>query len=686
MNKDIVFEIGTEELPAIELHSAHKQVEAMVAGQPGKLFEYDEVKVYSTPRRIIVLVTGVPEKIEAKTEKYKGPKIDIAIKDGQYTKAAIGFAKGKGISADELIQEDGYVYAQKNIPEQKIIDMLPELFLNIIKDIKWIKVQRWGSNSEEFARPIRWIVAMFGNDVVNLEYAGVKSSNVSYGHRFLAPNPIELKDASELLDALNRAFVVPSASEREESIRNQVKDIEKKLGLVASLPESIMQEVVNLCEYPTCMVGTFDKLFLTVPKEIIVDAMLVHQRYFPLFNKNGNLTNNFIIISNGNPKCEATIVDGNERVVAARLYDAKFFFDEDRKNSLESYVDKLDEVVFQEQLGTMKSKANRLSKLSEYIAKASHLPDNDVKDAARAGLLCKADLITSAVIEFTQVQGIMGYYYALHSKENEQVANSIKEHYMPKFAGDDVPTSNCAKCVAIADKIDNLCGMFAVGQAPTGSSDPFALRRGAIGAIAILRSGLNFSFVDAISYSLDLYLEDGIKFDKQKVMNEVIDFVITRTKVSLKDSQVDHDSIEAVSAVRVAEPLVFIARAQALDNARKKDVEVFDNLATAFARANNLRDKDLGIDFDKSLLNVVENNLTTSIEKASDNIEKLLKDDSYSEALTELAKLKDPIDDFFENVLIMDKDEKLKNNRLKILNAFVDVFANIADFSKMAKK
>lgn len=526
---------------------------------------------------------------------------------------------------------------------------------------------------------------MFGNEVVDLEYAGVKSSNVTYGHRFLAPKAIELNQAKDLIDSLTKAYVVCTEEQREQIIRSQVSDIEKIHNLKASLPENIMREVVNLCEYPTCMVGKFNELFLSVPKEIIVDAMLVHQRYFPLFDLDGNLTNNFIIISNGNPECAETIIDGNQRVVDARLYDAKFFFDEDKKNPLESYVEKLKDVVFQEQLGTMYEKAHRIANLSEYIAKESGQSETDISDSKRAGLMAKADLVTNAVVEFTQVQGIMGYYYAIESNENTSVANAVKEHYMPRFANDDVPSSCVSKCVALADKIDTLCGMFAVNQLPTGSSDPFALRRGAIGIISIMNSGLSFSFVSAVNFALDQFESQGIKFDRAEVFENIIDFVITRTKVSLKDLGIDHDSIEAVASVKVNEPLDFIARAKALDIARKQNPEVFEDLATAFARANNLCDSKFGTEYNTSILLDVENKLTESLANAKDKIAGHLSKKSYDGAIDELAKLREPIDKFFDQVMIMDKDEKLKENRLKILNSFVEVFSDIADFSKMAK-
>lgn len=658
MTKTICFEIGTEELPALELYNAKKQVTNFVCNQPGKLFDYEEVNIYTTPRRIIVEVTGVPEVTEAKTEEFKGPKLEIAFKDGKPTKAAIGFARGKGLDVADLQQKDGYVYAVKQTPEKKIIDLLPDIFLNLIKSINWKKVMRWGDRPEEFARAIRWLFAMFGQDVVSMEYAGLKASNITFGHRFLSPGKLEIASAEDLIPTLEKSHVVTTDTARENIIREQIKEIESKTNLVAELPKNVLAEVVNLCEYPTCMVGEFDESFLAVPKEIIVDAMLVHQRYFPLYTKDGELTNKFIIVSNGDAKYESNIVDGNQRVVAARLYDAKFFFDEDKKHPLESYVDKLDEVVFQEQLGTMKDKTYRIQALAEYIAKNSGV---NVEEASRAGYLCKADLVTGCVVQFTSVQGIMGGYYA-EATENKEVSLAIKEHYNPRFAGDALPSNNAGKCVAIADKLDTLCGMFAIGQLPTGSSDPFALRRSTIGIINIMRSGLNFSLCDAVKFALKA-------FDNDAAYSQIMDFIITRTKVMLKEEGLEHESIEAIS---VQEPIEFINRAQALDKARK--ALEFEDLETAYSRANNLRDKSLGSNFDKTIMGEDELALSDAIDCANGKITKLIGEKDYAAALNELANLRGPIDNFFDKVMIMDKDEQIKNNRLKLLNAFVDVF------------
>ncbi len=319
-----------------------------------------------------------------------------------------------------------------------------------------------------------------------VEFAGLVAGDTTRGHRFLSPGPHKVADARSYVDVLRGAYVVPSEAEREERIRAQVREAEQKVGLVAELPAKIMEEVVNLAEYPTVMVGSFDELFLAVPKEITVDAMLVHQRYFPLFNADGTLANKFLITSNGDPAFEANIVDGNERVVAARLYDAKFFYDEDLKHPLGDYVERLDEVVFQESLGTMRAKTNRIVSLAAHLADDAGLCEQDAADAVRAAELCKADLVTGAVVEFTSVQGTMGYYYALASGENEQVAHAIGDHYRPRFSGDEPPASLVGKVVATADKLDTICGLFAVGQGPTGSSDPFALRRSAIGIMSML--------------------------------------------------------------------------------------------------------------------------------------------------------------------------------------------------------
>ena len=690
-NKTLAFEIGTEELPAFDLHAATGKLGGLAADAlDGAKIPHGDIAVYTTPRRLIVVVADVPEATEATVEEFRGPAAKIAFdENGEPTKAAVGFARGKGVdpAALERRDENGteYVYAVKETPSVDVAALLPDLLGNLITSISWPKSQRWGSRREQFSRPVRWLFAMLGDVVVPVEFAGLTAGNTTCGHRFLAPGPHEVANADELISTLRSAHVVPSEAEREATIREQVKAIEAETGLVAELPARTMEEVVNLTEDPTVMVGEFDELFLAVPKEITVDAMLVHQRYFPLFNADGSLTNKFLITSNGNPKYHDNIVDGNQRVVAARLYDAKFFYDEDLKAPLEAYVEKLSEVVFQESLGTTRAKTDRVVALAKALAADAGLAGQDAADAERAAFLCKADLVTGAVVEFTSVQGIMGRYYAKAAGETDQVAEAIADHYRPRFSGDDTPASMVGKVVATADKLDTICGLFAVGQGPTGSSDPFALRRSAIGILAMLEDGLDVSLIDAIDASLDIYEKGGLEFDRAAVRAEVIDFFVTRTKVMLRDGGCAADTVDAVLTAGVEEPMTIVARARALESARANDKETFDDLATAYARANNLREAEAGADVDESLLNEHAQALAAAVTEAESKVAKALAEDDYPAALADLAALRAPIDDFFANVMVMDDDASVRANNMKLLNRFVSVFANVADFGKMAK-
>ena len=546
-NKTLAFEIGTEELPAFDLHAATLKLGGLMEeALSGARISFEEVSVFTTPRRLITIVSGLPESTEESVEEFRGPSVKIAFDDeGNPTKAALGFARGKGVDASALERRDEngteYVWAVKRTPAQATADLLPAILTGLITAIPWPKTQRWGSRHEQFSRPVRWLLALLDDEVVPVEFAGLTSGRTTRGHRFLAPGPHEVANAADLIGILRGAKVVPSEEEREASIRVQVAEIEKKTGLVAELPAKTMEEVVNLTEFPTVMVGAFDELFLAVPKEITVDAMLMHQRYFPLFNADGTLSNKFLITSNGDPAFEANIVDGNQRVVAARLYDAKFFYDEDLRRPLEDYVERLDTVVFQEQLGTVRAKTVRVEKLAEHLSADAALSAQDAADAARAAHLCKADLVTGAVVEFTSVQGIMGSYYAAAAGETDQVARAIADHYRPRFAGDELPASTVGKVVAMADKLDTICGLFAVDQGPTGSSDPFALRRAALGIIAILEDGLPVSLMGAIDRALDSYESEGLSFDRAAVRAAVIEFSRAH-RVMLRDSGCESDA------------------------------------------------------------------------------------------------------------------------------------------------
>ncbi|WP_286143279.1 glycine--tRNA ligase subunit beta, partial [Adlercreutzia caecimuris] len=400
----LAFEIGTEEIPAFDLKRATEQLAELVpAALDAVRIPHGDVAVYTSPRRLIAVVADVAASTEALEEVFRGPAVAIAFDEaGRPTKAAEGFARGKGLSVDDLERRDEngteYVYAVRQVPAQETAALLPSVLRGVIDDISWPKSCRWGTTSEMFSRPVRWLVALLGDEVIPVRYAGITAGRTTRGHRFLAPGPHEVASADALVDVVRGAYVVPTQAEREAVIRDGVAAIEAACGATAELPAKTLTEVINLSEYPTPMVGTFDEEFLKVPEEIIVDAMLMHQRYFPLYDADGNLTNRFVIVSNGDPAHEATIVDGNERVVAARLYDAKFFYEEDLKRPLEDYVQRLDEVVFQEALGTMRDKTARVVKLSARITAAAGIEASEMRDIARAAYLAKADLVTGAVV------------------------------------------------------------------------------------------------------------------------------------------------------------------------------------------------------------------------------------------------------------------------------------------------
>ena len=686
----LAFEIGAEEIPAFDLASATKQLEKFVpADLKDARIPFSTVEVLSTPRRLIVIVHDMAVETESLCEEYKGPAVRIAFDaDGNPTKAAQGFARGKGLTVDDLDRREvkgvEYVYAVKQIDAIPVINLLPDLLKGFITKISWPRSCRWGTQSVLFVRPVRWIVALFGDQIVPLTFGDVTSGNQTMGHRILAPGPHVVATADDLVSVVRASGVVPTQEEREQIIRSGIAEIEQKTGEKADLPAKTMREVVNLSEHPQALLGTFDEEFLKVPQEIIVDAMLVHQRYFPLYNVRGELTNHFIIVSNGDPACAETIIDGNERVVRARLDDAKFFYEEDLKQPLEAYVDRLDEVVFQKSLGTVRDKTNRLVQLAHHLADDAELSQQDSDDLSRAAFLCKADLVTNAVIEFTSVQGVMGSYYARAAGETDQVADAIAQQYRPRFSGDDAPETTVGRLLALADKLDTICGLFAVDQAPSGSKDPFALRRSAIGIVKMLADGLPISLISAVDCSLASY--DALKFDTAAVRTQIIDFFITRTKVMLRDEGCTADAVDAVLAGGVSEPAEIVARTQALESARADTPEVMDDLATAYARAHNLRDESLGCDVDVSLMNDEEQALNGAIETAERVIPGYLDKGDYQAALAGLAALRAPIDTFFEQVMIMDEDADLRHNRLCLLNRFIAVFADVADFGKLAKE
>lgn len=691
--RSFLFEIGTEEMPSAPLMNAVKQLpKLMCAGLDAAGLAHGEVRVVSSPRRLAVL-SAVATQTAAVHDVKRGPAANIAFDaDGNPTKAAEGFARKCGMTAAELVRRedtDGreYVFAEKDIPAAPALPLLSGICHDVIAKLEWpnYRSQRWGSTHDGFVRPIRWICALLGEEVIPVQYADVTSGNTTRGHRILGAGDHVIANPDVYEQVLESAGVL-TEERRREVIAEGIKAIEdQRGGAHVDTPAKVLNEVVNLCEWPSVLVGTFDEVFLGVPHEIICESMLSNQRYFPIYDKDGNLTREFVVVGNGRPECAATIIDGNERVVRARLYDAKFFYDEDLKIPLEEFRGRLANVAFQEKLGSVLQKSERIEKLAAAIAEEAALDAQTAEDARRAAHLAKADLVSSAVIEFTSQQGVMGGYYAKAAGENDQVAAAIRDHYRPRFAGDELPQGDAGCVVAVADKLDTIAGMFAIDEPPTGSKDPFALRRSAIGVLNILRERLGCGYEALVCAALKLYAEQGLSFDEDAVTDAVCVFIHGRMEQMARDEGLAADTVASVSAGSITVPTDFFCLAHALENARANDAETFDNLATAYARANNLRNAELGSDVDESLINEVEHALFCAVVQAEGRVERALFEGDFGGVIAELASLRKPIDLFFDRVKVMDDDAALRDNRLRLLNRFVGVFANIADFAVLGK-
>ena len=693
--KSFLLEIGTEEMPSAPLVNAVRQLGKMVAdGLDATGLSHGEVRVESTPRRLVAVVADVAVSTDEVHEVKRGPAADIAFDaDGTPTKAAAGFARKFGLDASELIRRedaDGreYVFAEKFLPSRPALPILTKVSEDVISGMQWpnYRSQRWGRERATFVRPIRWICALLGSEVVPVSYADVTSSNVTRGHRVLAPGEHVVPDPERYEEVLDSARVMLSA-DRARVIREQIATVEaERSGARVDTPKRTFDEVVNLCEWPTVLVGRFDEEYLDVPHEIICESMLSNQRYFPVYDADGDLTREFVVVSNGDPARSETIVDGNERVVRARLDDAKFFYEEDLKVPMDEFVERLDRVVFQERLGTVLQKVLRMETIAGRAATLCGLSEGATSEVVRAAHLAKADLVSQAVVEFTSQQGVMGGHYAKAAGEPEDVCVAIAEHYRPRFAGDELPSNTVGRLVALADKLDTVCGIFAIDEPPTGSSDPFAVRRSAIGVIAILRSLPRLSVRDLVSCALESLLDQGIEFDSAAVEGEVVAFFAGRLASIARDEGVMPDTIEAVSAAGVVDPTEFLRRAHALEQARSDDPDTFGDLATAYARAAHLADASLGCDVDVAMLGPAEEALLEACDAGESLVTERLAAGDYEAALRDLAALRDPIDAFFDEVLVMDKNEAVRYNRLRLLNRFARVFAGVADIGALAKR
>jgi glycyl-tRNA synthetase beta chain len=688
VSRDLVFEIGTEELPSGHIYTAIEQLQVLAP----KAFDdarlgYDDLRVMASPRRLVVLVSELSEMQADAVHTHKGPAAKAAFDgDGKPTPAAIGFARGKGVPVESLAVVDdengSYVYATVEVNGLPTLEVLPGILERLAGGIEWPKSQRWGTGDVRFSRPVRWLLALFGTEVVPVEFAGLTATGATRGHRFLAPGQLPVKNAYEYLATLEDAKVAVDHEDRAARLRIGIETVARQLDAKAVVAEKTFSEVVNLVEWPTVAVGEFDSEFLQVPREILVNAMESHQRYFPVEDASGVLMNRFVVAHNGDPERTEQIVRGHERVIRARLSDAAFFYREDLALPLEEYVGRLETIVFQDKLGSLGDKVRRVERLAERIAQLVDAPADVSAWATRAAHLAKADLVTAAVVEFTDLQGVMGGYYAQSSGEAPEVAQAIVEHYRPRYSGDEPPSTDAGRIVAIADKMDTIAGIFSAGMAPTGSADPFALRRAAIGVLQMLVGGMNATVTSLISEALEGY-EGVVALDADAVGSEIAAFLRGRFEGLLRDRGHAYDTVDAVLAVAADDAADALARCEALTAFRAASDDMED-LSVAFTRARNLAKPELGVATDRSIMGEHEATLANALDSAEKACADLLYQRAYSALLESYAGLRAPIDAFFDNVMVMDEDPALRDNRLRLLNRFVALFERFADFTKLA--
>lgn len=688
MKNYLLFEIGVEELPARYVNSAMEQLKLnIVKSFDENRITYDSVNVYSTPRRLTVVVDNICERQEDLEEEVKGPAKKIAVDaDGNFTKPLLGFMKSKGIKEEDLyfkqVGKEEYAFGKIKQEGKLTSEVLKTVLPEAIKSMTFPKAMRWGGKNMRFIRPIRWMVCILNDSVLDIELEGIVSGNVTKGHRFLGESEFEVNTLDEYLAKLKENFVILNQDERKSIIKEQCEEVAKSLGGEIELDEELLEEVTHLVEYPTAFYGEFDEDYAKLPKEVVITPMKQHQRYFPVL-KDGKLLPNFIAVRNGDSHRIDNVKSGNEKVLEARLADALFFYKEDTKKSLESYIEKLKTVVFQAKLGTVYDKTLRIEKLANDIL--DKLNESGVKeDTLRAAKLCKADLVTGMVFEFTELQGVMGREYAKVSGENENVAEAIFEHYLPRFAGDILPKTKEGIVLSIADKLDSIAGFFAIGIQPTGSQDPYALRRQALGIINILMdNNLDISLKELVDLTLDNY--SFIEFNKAEVLNQIMDFFKDRIKNLFRDLGIRYDVIDAILSSNIDDIADMYARANALNSWIDKDELV--EMLTAFNRVATLAQK---AETDKVDINLMreeaEFNLYQQFQEIRSNVEHLLADKEYTKALDAFASLRPAIDNMFDSVMIMDKDEAIKNNRLAILKQIYDIMLNICDLSKIVYK
>lgn len=684
MTKDLLLEIGTEEIPAKFIPNALKQLETTAKTKLTDLrISHGEIKVIGTPRRLALVVRKVADTQADKHSENKGPAIKIAFaEDGTPTKAALGFARGQGVEASDLVVKDGYVYAIVQEVGRPVAEILPELLSDIVTHLSFPKNMRWGNLDMKFVRPIRWIVALLGDQVIPFVLPGVTSGKITRGHRFLGKAEVEVNSVEDYFAKLADNFVMVDQDVRRRVIKEQIENLAVSRGGTATIDEELLEEVVHLVEYPTALCGSFEEKYLSLPPEAIITPMREHQRYFPVKDKSGKLLPIFITVRNGGPEHIDIVRHGNERVLKARLADAKFFFEEDKKVPLAERVEKLKTIVFQEGLGTLFDKVLRLERLAVGIAKMQDASQPELDTINRAAHLAKADLVTGMVFEFTELQGIMGREYAHINGEKPEVAEAIFEHYLPRFAGDVLPQTIAGRMISIADKMDNIVATFSRGLVPTGSQDPYALRRQALGIVnIIIGAKYHVSLNTIASQAMDLL---GITDTEQrtKLLDEIQEFFRLRIKNILTDEQLRYDMIDAVLATGSDDIYDTWLRAKAMSV--EGGTIAMQKAVQALTRVGNLAKNAQSDSINANLFEVdAEHALFKAYTEAKAAIEKYQLEKNYQGVLTILASLSAPIDAFFGAVMVMVENTAVKNNRLALLKAISGLAVNTADLTKI---
>ena len=670
MAKDLLFEIGAEEIPAGFLPNIIKQLgELATAALAERHIPHGAVKVYATPRRVALLINDVAERGEDVHETHKGPSVSIAYDaDGNATKAAIGFARGKGLDVSELKVVDGYIFADTTTAGLDTKEVLSDVLPSLITGLSFPKSMHWGDLEERFVRPVRWLVALFGQDVVPVTFANVTSSNVSRGHRFLGESELTITEPKDYVDTLTKNFIMIDQEVRRETIRKQLTELAATKGATVVWDEDLLDEVTFLVEYPTALCGTFDESYLALPSDCIITPMKDHQRYFPMVDGKGTLLPMFLTVRNGDSKSLEVVAAGNERVLRARLDDAKFFFNEDRKTPLAGRYEALTKIVFQEGLGNLKDKTERLLTLGAVLAQEVGFTDTVTLE--RATHLAKTDLTTGMVSEFTELQGIMGKEYALLDGETPAVGEAIFEQYLPRFAGDILPSTDAGRILSIVDKVDTIVATFSRGLIPTGSQDPYALRRQTIGIINILMdSKWSLSMRPIWMKAMELL---GVASEKQEeLLGQLENFFILRLKNILLEQGMPYQVVDIV----LSQETVTVALAEGLGQALTANrIDENEPLMQAYTRIFNMVKDVTFTGVDESLL---KEDSEQALYKAALPVyttnRNALEAGDYVKAVSLAESLVPYIETFFEHVMVMDKDEAVKQNRLQLLRMTYEV-------------